>query len=133
MKKYKVKRSLSGPKEYRQWGDYEVGDVVVGTLIGWHKDNYGNDCPKIKVLDGYFKDGTLKNYIDKVLVLNSCGTLDKAMEDVVEGDMIQLEYSGTNEIKEGPYKGTEAHTMTVDIVEEDDGDEEEEEDDTSGL
>lgn len=131
-KTYKVKRNLTGPVEYRAWKEYAEGDVVVGRLIGWHKDNYEKSCPKVKVEDGHFKDGSIDKYIGKTLVLNSCGTLDNAIEDVVEGDLIQLEYTGTVEMKEGPYKGKDAHTMAVDVVEEDDGQEEVEED-TSGL
>lgn len=123
---FNVKKSLGGAQSYRKWEDYEVGDTVIGTFIGTHVCQYKKTNWKIKVLDAQFQDQELADsLVGKVLVLNSAGSLDKQMEDVTEGECIQMEYTGKTLLTKGPYAGKEAHTMAVAIVEEGEGEEEE--------
>lgn len=125
-RKYKVSKSLSGPKAYRKWEDWAVGDTVIGKYTGNHTDQYKKVCPILLVEQTFWKDKNDGEEMEgKSLVLNHCGTLAKAMESVSEGQIIQLEYTGTAEIQKGPYAGKDAHTMKVDIVVEDDSSEEE--------
>lgn len=120
-RKYKVKRDINGPKNFRDFKKWSEGDWIVGELVGYHTDNYGKTCWKIRIEDGEFKDGTIDKFMGKVpLVLNYCGHLEKAMADVEMGEMIQAEYQGTNTIQEGTYKGKESHLVSVQVVEEDD-------------
>ncbi len=117
---YTVKKQIAGgQKVYRKWSEYETGDVVVGKYIGTHKDQYDKVNMVLLVEDAYFKDGTGEDMVGKNLVINSCGTLDKAMEELAEGAMVQIEYTGTVKLEKGPYKGKEAHTMSIVEVEAD--------------
>lgn len=128
-KTYKVKKELTIQKTYRKWEDYQVGDMVLGELVGYHKDRYGKDCPIIKVEEAFFKDKKVgQSLIGKNLVLNSNGMLDKALKNggVQIGDVIQVEYQGKNMMEKGPYKGKEAHAVGVQVMAEDDSDFEEE-------
>ncbi len=110
------KKKLAGSQTYRKWSDYSEGDVVVGKFVGTHTDNYDKVNPKIKVIHAEFRDGSGEALIGQTLVLNSCGVLDKAMEDVQEGEYIQVVYNGTITMQKGKYAGKEAHTMDVSLV-----------------
>lgn len=115
---FTVKKSLGGAQTYRKWEDYSEGDVVIGTYVGTHICQYKKTNYKIKVLDAQFEDFELaETLIGKTMVLNSAGSLDKQMEEVSEGDTIQMEYTGKMLLTKGPYAGKEAHTMSVSIVE----------------
>lgn len=133
-RKFVVKKQLTIQKTYRKWEDYDNGDIVIGELVAIHKDQYGKDCPVIKVEDAFFKDKKFQKEVEgKNLVLNANGMLSKALKDVPMGTVIQVEYRGTATIEKGPYKGKDAHVVQVDIVEEDDNDLVEEDEDESGL
>jgi hypothetical protein len=123
---FKTKKKLSGGRaEYRPWRDWSVGDIVIGKYKGSKIDNYEKPNWLIEVVDAQFskkKDGD--KLVGKVLGLNSAGQLDKAMEGVNEGEMIQVHYVGTSTIEKGKYKGKDAHQIEVDIVVEE-GDEDE--------
>lgn len=125
-RQFKTVKKLSGQKKYRKWDEYDIGDIVIGKFVGIHTDQYKKECPMIQVLDAQFKDGTGETFVGGTLVLNACGVLAKAMENVTEGEIIQVEYQGTSEIQKGPYKGKDAHVMAVEIVELDEDAEESE-------
>lgn len=125
-RKFKSVRTVSAQQMYRKWSDYAEGDVVIGQYVGIHVCDYEKENMKIKVVDAQFKDGTGENYIGKVLVLNSCGSLDKARKEVSLNEYIQMEYTGTTEITKGKFTGKDAHTISLEVVE---LDEEEQSDD----
>ncbi len=102
-RKFKVTRTVSAQQEYRKWSDYAEGDVVIGQFAGIHICSYDKENYKVKVLDAQFKDGSGEALIGKILVLNSCGSLDKAMKEVQVGEYVQMEYTGTVPITKGPY------------------------------
>jgi hypothetical protein len=125
---FKVKKQLTVQKTYRKWEDYSVGDIVVGTVVGTHTDQYGKECPILKVEEAFFTDKKEQKRVTGAnLVLNANGMLSKAIKEngIADGDMIQVEYKGTAVIQKGPYKGKDAHVVGVDLVEVDNGDEEE--------
>jgi hypothetical protein len=135
-RKFVVKRKLTVQKTYRKWEDWDIGDIVIGEYQAVHKDQYGKDCPVIRVEDAFFKDKKVqKEVIGKNLVLNANGMLSKALEGIDLGEIIQVEYRGKSSIEKGPYKGKEAHLVQVDLVEEDDSDlaDEDEDEDEVGL
>ena len=119
-RKFVSKRVIGNiPKVYRTWADWKTGDIVLGTYIAKHEDNYDNVCPVIKVEEAWFTDKKLaKDLVGKNLVLNSCGSLDKAMKEATFGEIIQLEYKGKNLMEGGKYAGKEAHSVEVQIMEE---------------
>lgn len=126
---FKTKKKLSGGKySFRKWGDWEVGDIVIGTFVGMHMDQYKKEGTIITVEDAQFKDKKeAKALIGKTLVLNAAGKLNKAVADLTEGDIIQVTYNGTSEIEKGKFKGKDAHDIEVDLCEEESNDEDGEE------
>lgn len=131
---FKSKKKLSGGRcTYRAWGEWEVGDYIIGTYKGSREDQYNKPNWLVAVEEAEFSDSkAAKKLIGQTIGLNSAGQLNKAMEKVEEGDMIQVMYNGTSEIEKGKYAGKDAHLIEVDLVEEDDGsgDEEEYEDES---
>lgn len=114
---FNVKKTLTGANVYRPWKDYVEGDVVVGTYQGVHVDNYKKNNAKIKVVHAEFADGTGDTFIGKTLVINSCGSLEKSLESMVEGCAYQFVYNGTVTLAKGPYAGKEAHSVAIEEVE----------------
>lgn len=116
---FKTVRKLAGQKNFRKWEDWSLGDILIGEYVGIHNDQYGHDCPVLKVLDAQFKkESEGDKLLDKELVLNACGALDKAMEGLQIGQIIQVTYNGKAAIEKGIYKGKEAHSLSIDLVEE---------------
>ena len=62
-----------------------------------------------------------------ILTLNSSGQLDKAMEHIKIGGVVEIEYTGKKEMEGGKFAGKMAHGHIVTEMESD-GDEESEED-----
>lgn len=129
----KTKKMSGGPKTFRAWKEWTVGDYVIGKYVGTHEDQYQKTCRIIGVVDGEFaKKGAFKKINGQNLVLNAAGQLDAAFEDkngnakISEGEMVQIMYNGTSQITKGKYAGKDAHLIEVDLVEEE-GDEDEEE------
>ena len=129
---FKTTKVLSGVKsEYRAWKEWSEGDTLVCKLIG-SSQNRKNKSKKdwiVEPVDAFFSDKKEQKRVNaaKRLTLNTAGQLDKGMEQVEEGDMIQITYNGCVEMQGGDYEGQMAHTMEVVQVEEDDGSEESEE------
>lgn len=114
---YKITKTISGSQSYRKWSEYKEGDVVIGQYVGIHICQYDKENVKIKVLDAQFKDGSGESFIGKTLVINHCGSLEHAMKEVSEGECLQIEYTGKTMLTKGPFKGKEAHTVEVNVVE----------------
>ena len=111
-RKYVEKRKLSGGKKmFRKWESWKEGEYVIGKLVGTHLDQYKKLCPLIEVETAEFEEGA--SFEGNVLVLNSCGMLDKAISKVVEGAILQVTYQGSSLIERGPYKGKVAHKVEV--------------------
>lgn len=114
---FNTKRTLTGSNVYRPWKDYSEGDVVVGIFQGIHIDNFKKNNAKIKVTYAEFADGTGHTLEGKVLVINSCGSLEKSLEIMEEGAAYQFVYNGKVTLEKGPYAGKEAHSVAIDEVE----------------
>ena len=130
---FKSKKKLSGGRcTYRAWKEWETGDYIIGTYKGSKTDNYDKPNWLVLVEEASFVSAPkeAKKLVGQVIGLNSNGMLNKAMERVEEGDMIQVMYNGTSEIEKGKYAGKDAHLVEVDLVTEDDGSEDEEEEET---
>lgn len=129
---FKSKKKLSGGRcTYRAWKEWDVGDYIIGKFKGSKTDNYDKPNWLVEVVDAAFVEHKLaRKLIGQTIGLNSSGQLNKAMEKVEEGDLIQVMYNGTSEIEKGKYAGKDAHLIEVDLVQEDvdeDDDEENEE------
>jgi hypothetical protein len=101
-----------GQSSYRAWKNWEEGDYLVGKYVSQHEDNYGKPNYKVEVIEAGFtsadapKTGTMFTF-------NSSGTLNKAMEEVKEGDVIKVIYIGEKITPKGKYKGKPYHAMEV--------------------
>ncbi len=114
----RVFKKLTIRKTYRAWEDWEVGDLVIGKIRGIHKDQkFEKDCYMIDVEEAEFSDKKLaKEMAGKTLVLNHSGMLNKSLDQLSEGDVVQIIYQGKGKMEKGKYKGKEAHTFEVDQV-----------------
>ncbi len=130
-----TRKKLSGVKtEYRAWKEWDEGDILIGKLVG-SSQNRKNKSKKdwlIQVEEVVFSDKKEEKRLrGKTVTLNTAGQLDKGMDQVEEGQMVQITYNGSKEMEGGEYAGQNAHTMEVELVEEEgeetDKDEEEEE------
>lgn len=123
---FKTTKKLSGGRTlYRKWDEWETGDLIIGKFLAQGEDQYQKPNWKMQVEDAQFASSKeSKKYTGQVLTLNSAGQLNKAMEKVEEGDMIQITYQGTSVIEKGKFKGKDAHLVEVDMVVEDTGDDE---------
>ncbi len=125
---FKTKKVLSGVKsEYRAWKVWDEGDVFVGKLVG-SSPNRKNKSKKdwiFEVIEAFFADKKEQKrvLVGKRITLNSAGQLDKGLEQIEEGAIVQITYNGSVEMEGGEYAGQNAHTMEVVEVEEDDGSE----------
>lgn len=125
-RKFKTLKTLTGRNLYRQYDEWDVGDIVIGKIVDWGTDKYEKKCPIIEVIDPMFKKKSENERVaGKRLFLNSCGKLAKRINEgaLEEGMTIQLEYLGKNVMEKGKYAGKEAHDVNVDIVAEDTGEE----------
>lgn len=138
---YRTKKTLSGVRsDYRGWKDWEEDDTIICKLVGStpNRKNKSKTDWIVEPLEVFFADKKEQKRIkgSRRLTLNSAGQLDKGMEQVEEGSVIQIIYKGTSVMEGGEYAGQEAHNMEVSEVEEDDGsenpDEEETDDEDNG-
>lgn len=113
---FNVKKTLTGSNVYRPWKDYSEGDVIVGAFQGIHIDNYKKNNAKVKVVYAELADGTGDDLVGKTLVINSCGSLEKALENMEEGTGYQFVYNGKITLDRGPYAGKEAHSVAIEEV-----------------
>jgi hypothetical protein len=120
-RKFKSVRTLTGQNQYRKYDLWEVGDIVIGTVVDFGEDKYKKKCPVILVDEAMFKDkAENKRVLGKRLLINSCGKIAKRVTsgDIALGLTIQIEYLGKNVMEKGLYAGKEAHDVNIDIMEE---------------
>lgn len=134
-RKFKTKKVLSGVRtEYRAWKEWTEGDVLVCKLLGTSQ-NKKNETKKdwiVEVIEPSFEDKKEQKRLKPgtKVTLNTAGQLDKGMEQIEIGSLVQITYNGSQEMSGGRHKGKEAHLMEVVEVESDDeqGDEGDSED-----
>jgi len=111
------KRSISGgARSYRGWKNWTAGDILVGRFVNQSVDQYDKPNYHIEVIETDFAEEEENVEAGKKLVLNSCGSLDYAMEQVEIGMDIEIIYQGTTTLEKGKYKGKECHTVEVSEV-----------------
>lgn len=131
-RKFIARKVLSGVRtEYRAWKEWDEGDVIVFKYLG-SSPNRKNKSKKdwlVEVVEVFLADKKEEKRLKPGtrLTLNSAGQLDKGMEQIEEGTVVQVTYNGAQEMEGGDYAGQMAHTMEVVEVEEDDGSEDSEE------
>lgn len=81
--------------------------VVVGEYLGSYQGKFG------------INHEIYSRELGKI-VINGCGTLNKAMEKVHENELIQIKYNGLNKISRGQYAGRDFHDVTVLVAQKED-------------
>lgn len=113
-KKYSFK-SVKGKRNYRKWADWSEGDVLICSLNGTYEDKFRNTCYEVEVIECQFDDEDAEWSEGTIVGLNSMGSLHYKLEDVPQGSVLRIEYTGKIMLEEGPYEGKEAHTCEVGI------------------
>lgn len=117
-------RSLSGSKVYRPWKEWEIGDYIIGKYESREIDNYKKPCYILKVEEVFFNDETAeeKFKVGSQIGLNHNGILAKVMDsdNVHMGDVVRIEYQGTNKMTKGNFAGKDAHSLLIQVAEEGD-------------
>lgn len=126
MSKHNFDEQLSGSKVFRPWGHWTEGDTFIGKFSGTSEDNFGNTNYEFETEEVEFDQPSIKAKSKKgetvvldapkegeIFVLNSCGSVEKAMEKCDIGDVIKVIYTGTVTLTKGKFAGKEAHTMKV--------------------
>lgn len=132
---FKTKKVLSGVRtEYRAWKEWDEEDTLICKLVG-SSPNRKNKSKKdwiVEPVEAFFSDKKEQKRIAacRRLTLNSAGQLDKGMEQLEEGDLVQVVYKGSAEMEGGEYAGQMAHGMEVTEVEPDNGDEDADEEES---
>ena len=117
---FQVKKSLGGVKSYRPWKEWKVGDYIVGKFVDRGIDQYDKNNYTFIIEDAQFLEASdlADSLVGKKLCLNACGSLDKQMEEVTEGQFVRIEYTGLATITKGKFAGKEAHSTILEILEE---------------
>ena len=105
-------RTVMGQSSYKSWKNWEEGDYLVGKYVSQHEDNYGKPNYKVEVIEAGFSSGDAPK-AGAMFTFNSSGALNKAMDEVKEGDVIKVIYKGEETINKGKYKGKAFHSMEV--------------------
>ena len=105
-------KTVMGQSSYRPWKKWSEGDYLVGKYVSQSEDQFGKANYKVEVIEGQFEDGTTPK-AGAMFTFNSSGALNKAMDEISEGDIIKVIYKGEDTITKGKYKGKSFHSMEV--------------------
>lgn len=105
-------QTVKGASKYKPWSKWEVSDFIVGKYVSDSVDTYGKPNYRLEVIEAKFnaKDHPVAG---ETFTLNSCGSLDKAMEEISHGDIVKVIYKGRDKMTKGPYKGKEFSVLEV--------------------
>jgi len=73
---------------------------VEGTFVEMFADKFGNPAYKLTSSEGE-------------VIVNSCGSMKNAMEQVQPGDYIKFKYLGVSKLESGKFKGSDFHRVQV--------------------
>ena len=116
------KQKLNGSKIYKPWKEWIAGDFIIGKFTGTSIDKYRKTNWHIELIEVSFDDGT-ELEAGKIFGVNSTGMIDKVMEGVEIGQIVQLDYMGTETLTSGNFEGEEAHVTEVSILTEEEANE----------
>ena len=121
-RKFATRQSLiGGGSQYRPWKEWKEGEYVVGIFQGTKSDNFGNTSCIVKVVEADFLNTDLATaMVDQTLTLNSCGSLQYALEKMEKGAAYKFEYKGKVILAKGKFSGKESHSVSIDEVDLDD-------------
>lgn len=105
-------QTVKGASKYKAWSKWEISDYIVGKYTSQSIDQYNKPNYRLEVIEAKF---AAKDHpsVGETFTLNSCGALDKAMEEITEGTIIKVIYKGRDKMTKGPYKGKEFSVLEV--------------------
>jgi len=131
---FKSKGILSGVRsEYHAWDAWDEGDTIICKLSGTEPNRLNKTKVnwKVEPLEVHMKNKKEQKRLAsaKLVTLNCAGQLDKGLQQVAVGDIVQITYNGKKEMEGGDFSGKMAHLHEVILMTEDTGEEEESYDD----
>jgi len=117
-RRFAVKQSLIGASShYRPWKEWKEGEYVVGIFKGTSKDNFGNTNCIIQVVEADFLNADEATKLEgQTLTLNSCGSLNHVIEEMVVGGAYSFHYNGEQTLAKGKFAGKKSHSVQIDDV-----------------
>ena len=119
-RRFVVTKAVSlGNVIYRAWDSWKEGEYVVGKFVKFHRDERYDKTDLILLVEEASWDSTLKG---KKLNLKENAMLAKYYKEIEEaskdsGVFVQIIYNGKSVMEKGKYKGKEAHSLDIQIVE----------------
>lgn len=88
-----------------------TGEVLIGTYKSSSENDYGKSYA-FTLAKPLALEGIEAAAADQIVIINGCSTLDRQMDEVRPGSLVQVVYDG---MKEGK-KGKTYHAFTVNIA-----------------
>ena len=112
-------RALTGAKTFRKWAKWAIEDTLVAEYVRQDTDQYKKPSWVMKVISVSFEDAEAEEKFapGKQIGLNSNGMLDKVMEEMDLGEVVQIVYKGMDPMGKGPNEGDLAHCVEVSVAE----------------
>lgn len=109
-------KKVKGASNYLAWKEWQEGDFVVGKFESAGTDKFGNPSYQIELLETNIESLEGKN----VFTLNSNGSLNHKMDDVIVGDIIKVTYEGKDVLDNptSPFNGKPYHKVELEIAKE---------------
>lgn len=102
-----VKAQSGGPAFFKGWKEWDAGNYVIGEYLSSFESTYRGQTStnyRVKVIECDFtvtKDGEELDPTGETLVLNGNGRLNKFMNDVKPGMLIEVAYGGKQPGQDG--------------------------------
>jgi hypothetical protein len=111
-------KTLTGNTKFLSYKQWPVGKFVVGTITGFRPNakNPKNQDVIITVLDTNIQVPNLSLSKNDPFTINGTTALQKVLGSVEEGDIIKVTYEGTETVKTGQWKGTQANKLKVEVA-----------------
>ena len=97
-----------GSVNYKPWKEWKEDDFVVGEYVNQKTDKFGKPSYTLRVIDS-----NIELQEGSSLALNSCGSLNYKMEQVAEGAIVKVVYTGTGVVEKGQMKGKDFHKVDL--------------------
>lgn len=105
-------KTVMGSSSYKPWSKWSPGDYLIGIYQSTSEDNYGKPNYRVEVVEAKFEEGD-EPKAGSIFTFNSNGSLQKAMEEVKENDIIKVIYLGEETLSKGRYAGKKFHSLQV--------------------
>lgn len=104
-----------GGRKYLSWAKWEEGQFLIAKFVKQFEDNYGNPGYEVVVIESDVPDWNENDIVG----LNSSGSLNYKMQEVLPGTVVQFTYEGKDTLNKPGHKfnGKEFHVVDVQVDE----------------